>query len=442
MMPPCYAILLFRRESMSKKWKIETQAIQGGYDPKPGDPRVVTICQSTTFKYDSADYVAKLFDLEVAGHFYTRLGNPTTDAFEKKIAMMEGGVAALGTSSGQAATTLSIFNICQAGQHFITASTLYGGTYNLFASTLPKMGIEVSFVDPEASAEDIIKAFCPNTRAIFAETIGNPGLNVLDFEKFSAVAREKKVPLIIDSTFATPYLCRPFDFGANIIVHSTTKYIDGHATSVGGVIVDGGNFDWNNGNYPELTEPDSSYHGLQYVKTFGPAAYIIKARVQLMRDLGVTPGPMNSFMFNQGLQTLPLRMQRHSDNALAVASFLESHPAVSWVSYPGLPSHPSYARAQKYLPKGCSGVLTFGIKGGAQAGKIFMESCQLIALVVHVGDARSCVLHPASTTHRQLSEEQQISSGVTPDLIRLSVGIEHVDDIIEDIDQALAKSQK
>jgi len=427
---------------MSKNWKIETQAIQGGYDPKPGDPRVVTICQSTTFKYDSADYVAKLFDLEVAGHFYTRLGNPTTDAFEKKIAMMEGGVASLGTSSGQAATTLSIFNICQSGEHFVTASTLYGGTYNLFASTLPKMGIEVTFVDPEAPTDEILKAFRPNTRALFAETIGNPGLNVLDFEKFSAIAKEKKVPLIIDSTFATPYLCRPFDFGANIIVHSTTKYIDGHATSVGGVIVDGGNFNWDNGNYPELTEPDSSYHGLQYVKTFGPAAYIIKARVQLMRDLGTTPAPMNSFMFNQGLQTLPLRMQRHSDNALTVAKFLESHPAVSWVNYPGLSSHPSFERAKKYLPKGCSGVLTFGIRGGAPAGKIFMESCNLIALVVHVGDARSCVLHPASTTHRQLSEEQQISSGVTPDLIRLSVGIEHVDDIIEDIEQALSRSQK
>jgi O-acetylhomoserine (thiol)-lyase len=427
---------------MSKNWKIETQAIQGGYDPKPGDPRVVTICQSTTFKYDSADHVAKLFDLEVAGHFYTRIGNPTTDAFEQKIALMEGGVAALGTSSGQAATTLSIFNICQAGQHFITASTLYGGTYNLFSATLPKMGIEVTFVDPEAPADEILKAFRPNTRALFAETIGNPGLNILDFAKFSAIAQEKKVPLIIDSTFATPYLCRPFDFGANVIVHSTTKYIDGHATSVGGVIVDGGNFDWAGGNFPELTEPDNSYHGLQYVKTFGPAAYIVKARVQLMRDLGVTPAPMNSFMFNQGLQTLPLRMQRHSDNALVVAKFLEQHPAVSWVKYPGLASHPSYELAQKYLPKGCSGVLTFGIKGGAAAGKKFMECCKLIALVVHVGDARSCVLHPASTTHRQLTAEQQISSGVTPDLIRLSVGIEHESDIIADIDQALAASQK
>ena len=427
---------------MSTQWKIETQAVQGAYAPKPGEPRVVTICQSTTFKYDSAEYMAKLFDLEVPGHFYTRLGNPTSEAFEQKLAMMEGGVGALATSAGQAATTLSIFNICQAGQHFVTASTLYGGTYNLFASTLPKMGIEVTFVDPEASIDEILKAFRPNTRALFAETIGNPGLNVLDFAKFSAIAKEKNVPLIIDSTFATPYLCRPFEHGANIVVHSATKYIDGHATSVGGAIVDGGNFDWEGGNYPELTEPDTSYHGLQYVKTFGPAAYIVKARVQLMRDLGMTPAPMNSFLFNQGLHTLPLRMQRHSDNALAVARFLESHPSVSWVKYPGLESHPSHDRALKYLPLGASGVLTFGIKGGAAAGKIFMESCKLVALVVHVGDARSCVLHPASTTHRQLTEEQQNASGVTPDLIRLSVGIEHRDDIIADIDQALALSQK
>uniref|UniRef100_A0A831UDW7 O-succinylhomoserine sulfhydrylase n=1 Tax=Geobacter metallireducens TaxID=28232 RepID=A0A831UDW7_GEOME len=427
---------------MSSSWKIETQAIQGGYTPKSGDPRVVTICQSTTFKYDSADHVTKLFDLEESGYFYTRIGNPTTDAFEQKLAIMEGGVGALATSAGQAATTLSIFNICQAGQHFVTASTLYGGTYNLFACTLPKMGIEVTFVDPEAPADEILAAFRPNTKALFAETIGNPGLNVLDFEKFSAIAREKGVPLIIDSTFATPYLCRPFEHGANIVVHSATKYIDGLATSVGGVIVDGGNFDWGNGLFPELTEPDPSYHGLQYVKTFGSQAYIVKARVQLMRDIGTTPSPFNSFLFTNGLQTLPLRMQRHSDNALALARFLESHPSVSWVKYPGLPSHPSFERAKKYLPRGCSGVLTFGIKGGAEAGKKFMEACRLVALVVHVGDARSCVLHPASTTHRQLTPEQQAASGVTPDLIRLSVGIEHIDDIIADVDQALAASQK
>jgi len=427
---------------MNKNWKIETLAVQGGYEPKSGEARIVPIVQSTTFKYDNAAQVTRLFDLEEAGFFYTRLANPTTDAFEQKIAQMEGGVGALATSAGQAATTLSLFNICQAGQHFVTASTLYGGTYNLFACTLPKMGIEVTFVDPEAPAEEILKAFRPNTRALFAETIGNPGLNVLDFAKFSAIAQEQQVPLIIDSTFATPYLCRPFEHGANIVIHSATKYIDGHATSVGGVIVDGGNFNWDNGRYPELTEPDVSYHGLQYVKSFGPLAYIIKARVQLMRDLGATPAPMNSFLFNHGLHTLPLRMQRHSENALAVARFLESHPSVSWVCYPGLASHPSHERAKKYLPKGCSGVLTFGIKGGAEAGKKFMEATKLIALVVHVGDARSCVLHPASTTHRQLSEEQQISSGVAPDLIRLSVGIENAEDIIADIDQALAVSQK
>jgi O-acetylhomoserine (thiol)-lyase len=426
---------------MDKSWKIETLAIQGGYEPKAGEARIVPIVQSTTFKYDDADYVAKLFDLEVPGFFYTRLGNPTADAFEKKIAQMEGGVAALATSSGQAAITLAMLNICSAGQHIVSASTLYGGTYNLFSSTLPKLGIEVTFVNPDATAEEIAKAFRPTTRALYAETIGNPGMNVLDFEKFAAVAKAQQVPLVIDNTMATPYLCRPFDLGANIVVHSATKYIDGHATSLGGVIVDGGNFNWDNGKFPELVEPDASYHGMQYLKTFGPAAYIIKARVQLMRDLGATVAPMNAFLFNLGLHTLPLRMQRHSENALALAHHLESHPCVSWVCYPGLTSHPSNARALQYLPKGASGVLTFGIKGGAAAGKRFMEACRLVALVVHVGDARSCVLHPASTTHRQLTEEQQLSSGVSPDLIRLSVGIEHIDDLIADVDQALAISQ-
>ncbi len=426
---------------MDANWKIETLAIQGGYEPKAGEPRIVPIVQSTTFKYDSADYVAKLFDLEVPGYFYTRLANPTADAFEQKIAQMEGGVAALATASGQAAISLAIMNICRAGQHIVSASTLYGGTYNLFSSTLPKFGIEVTFVNPDASAEEIAAAFRPNTRALYAESIGNPGMNVLDFEKFSAVATAQQVPLIIDNTMATPYLCRPLAWGANIVVHSATKYIDGHATSVGGVIVDGGNFNWGNGKFPELVEPDTSYHGIQYVKTFGPAAYAVKARVQLMRDLGPTVAPMNAFLFYHGLQTLPLRMQRHSENALALARHLEKHPCVSWVCYPGLESHPSHSRAQKYLPKGASGLLTFGIKGGAVAGKKFMEACRLIALVVHVGDARSCVLHPASTTHRQLTEEQQISTGVSPDLIRLSVGIEHSDDLIADLDQALAASQ-
>ncbi len=425
---------------MDPKWKIETLAVQGGYEPKATEPRILPIIQSTTYKYDRAEHVAQLFDLDAADHMYTRISNPTTAGFETKIAQMEGGVGALATSSGQAATSLAILNICRSGQHVVSASTLYGGTYSLFANTLPKLGVEVSFVDPEADVAAIKAAFRPETRALFAETIGNPGLNVLDFQKFSAVAREMGVPLIIDSTFATPYLCRPLEHGANIVIHSATKYIDGHATSVGGVIVDGGNFDWGNGRYPELTEPDSSYHGLRYVEKFGPLAYIVKARVQLMRDLGTTPAPMNSFLFNLGLETLPLRMERHSQNALRLAQHLSQHPQVSWVNYPGLPGHPSFERTGRYLPLGASGVLTFGIKGGVEAGRRFMEGVKLIALVVHVGDARSCVLHPASTTHRQLSEAQQKASGVTPDLIRISVGIENIDDIIADVDQALAAS--
>ncbi len=429
---------------MDKNWKIETLAIQGGYEPKAGEPRIVPIVQSTTFKYDNADYVARLFDLDpdAPGFFYTRLGNPTADAFEKKIAQMEGGVAALATSSGQAAITLAILNICRQGQHIVAASTLYGGTYNLFSATLPKFGIETTFINPDASIEEIRAAFRPETRLLYAETIGNPSMNVLDFEKFSQIAKAEQVPLVIDNTMATPYLCRPFEHGADIVVHSATKFIDGHATSVGGVIVDGGTFKWDNGKFPELVEPDDSYHGMQYLKEFGRAAYIVKSRVQLMRDLGPTVAPMNAFLFYHGLQTLPLRMQRHSENALALSRHLEKHPAVSWVCYPGLESHPSHLRAIRYLPKGAGGVLTFGIKGGAPAGKKFMEACKLIALVVHVGDARSSVLHPASTTHRQLTEEQQISSGVSPDLIRLSVGIEHIDDIVADLDQALAISQK
>ncbi|PLY02416.1 MAG: O-acetylhomoserine aminocarboxypropyltransferase [Desulfuromonas sp.] len=426
---------------MSDSWRIETQAIQSGYAPEAGDPRIPTICQSTTYKFDSAEHVAKLFDLDLPDPMYTRISNPTWAAFEGKIAAMEGGVAALATSSGQAATSIALLNIAQAGQHVISASTLYGGTYSLFANTLPKLGIEVTFVDPEADLETLKAAARPETRCIFAETIGNPGLNVLDFEKFSKLSNELQLPLIIDNTFATPYLCRPFEHGAHIVIHSATKYIDGHATSVGGVIVDGGNFDWNNGKFPELTEPDSSYHGLRYTEKFGNLGYIVKARVQYMRDLGMSLGPMNAFMFNQGLQTLPLRMERHSSNALEIGQYLEQHELVEWVNYPGLESHPSYALGQKYLPLGQSGVLTFGIKGGVEAGRRFMEACKLIALVVHVGDARSCVLHPASTTHRQLSEEQQISSGVLPDLIRLSVGIEHIEDIKADIDQALRASQ-
>jgi len=426
---------------MSKSWRIETQAVQGSYAPKSTEPRIPTICQSTTFKYDSAEHVAKLFDLDLPDHFYTRLSNPTTEAFEQKIALMEGGVGALATSSGQAATSLSILNICRSGQHVVTASTLYGGTYSLFANTFPKLGIEVTFVDPQASLDDLKKAFRPETRCLFAETIGNPGLNVLDFEKFSALARTMGVPLIVDNTFATPVLCRPFDHGADIVIHSATKYIDGHATSLGGVIVDSGRFDWTSGRFPELTDPDTSYHGLRYVEKFGPLAYIIKARAQYMRDIGPTPAPMNSFLFNHGLTTLPLRIKQHSSNALTVARHLEKHPMVTWVNYPGLESHPSYPHSRRYLPAGQSGVLTFGIRGGREAGIRFMESCKLIALVVHVGDARSCVLHPASTTHRQLTDEQQIASGVAPDLIRLSVGIENIVDILADIDHALKASQ-
>lgn len=426
---------------MKDQWRIETQAVQGNYSPKPTEPRTPAICQSTTFKYDSAEHMASLFDLDSLDPMYTRIGNPTTSAFEEKIAMMEGGVAALATSSGQAASAFALLNICQAGQHVVSASTLYGGTYSLFANTLPKLGVEVTFVDPEASLEELKQAFRPETRCVFAETIGNPGLNVLDFEKFSTLAQSMEVPLIVDSTFATPYLCKPLEHGANIVIHSATKYIDGHGTAVGGVIVDGGNFDWTNGKFPELTEPDSSYHGLRYTEKFGNFAYIVKARVQYMRDLGATPAPQNAFLFNHGLTTLPLRMERHSSNALEIAEFLEQHPSVSWVSYPGLKSHPSNELAQKYLPKGASGVLTFGIKGGREAGIKFMEGCKLIALVVHVGDARSCVLHPASTTHRQLTEEQQVASGVSPDLIRLSIGIEHSADLIADIEQALEASQ-
>jgi len=427
---------------MENNWKIETQAVQGTYAPKPTEPRIPAICQSTTFKYTSADHVAKLFDLDLADHMYSRISNPTTEALEGKIALLEGGVGALATSSGQAAISGAILNICQAGQHIVAASTLYGGTYSLFANTFPKMGIEVTFVDPEANIDELKKAFRPETRCLYAETIGNPNVNVLDFDKFSALAKQMDVPLMIDNTFATPYLCKPLELGANIVVHSTTKYFDGHATSLGGVIVDGGSFNWGNGKFPEMTEADPSYHGLKYTEKFGSQAYIVKARVQYMRDLGCCPAPQNSFLIDHGLTTLPLRMERHSSNAQKIAEYLEQHPAVAKVSYPGLKSHPSHPLACKYLAKGCSGVMTFEIKGGQNAGKKFMEACQLIALVIHVADARSGVLHPASTTHRQLSAEQQLSAGVDPGMIRLSIGIEHIDDLILDIEQALAASQK
>lgn len=422
---------------MNNNWKKGTICIQGGYTPKSGEARVLPIYQSTTYKYDDPDEVAALFDLKAEGHMYSRISNPTVDAFEKKVAALEGGVGALAVASGQSATALSILNICKSGQNIIAVSTLYGGTYTLLSTTLKKLGIDVSFIDPDASEEEILKHFDENTRAIFGETIGNPGLNVLDFEKFSNVAKKMEVPFIVDNTISTPYLCNPLKFGANIIVHSTTKYIDGHATSVGGIIVDGGNFNWDNGKYPELTEPDPSYHGIKYVEKFGNCGYIVKARVQLLRDLGVCASPFNAFLFNLGLETLHLRMERHSENALKLARFLEKHEKASWVSYPLIESHSTYDLAKKYLPNGASGILTFGVKGDIEAGKTFIRNLKLAALVVHLGDARTSVLHPASTTHRQLTEEQQISSGVYPDLIRVSVGIEDIDDIIEDFDQAL-----
>lgn len=420
-------------------WKLETLAVQAGYTPNNSEARVLPLIQSTTYKYNSADHVADLFDLKAAGHMYSRISNPTVEALEKKIAEMEGGSAALALSSGQSAITAAILNIASVGDHIVSSTTLYGGTYNLFENTLKKFGIEVSFVDPFATPEKIESAFRKNTKALYAETIGNPNMNVLDFEKFSNISQKMKVPLIIDNTFPTPFLNRPFEHGADIVIHSTTKYIDGHATSVGGIIVEKGDFNWNNGKFSDFTQPDSTYHGISYWKTFPNTAFTIKARVQLLRDLGFAMAPMNAFLTAQGAQTLHLRMERHSENALGLAQFLEEHPSVEWVHYPLLKSNPSYELAQKYLPRGASGVLSFGIKGSVEAGKKFIDSVKLANLVVHVGDIRTSVIHPASTTHRQLSDEEQTASGVTPEMIRVSVGIEHMDDIKEDFDQALKK---
>lgn len=426
---------------MNSKWNKETICLQGGYQPKVGEPRIVPIVQSTTYLYEEPDQLARIFDLTEPGHMYSRISNPTVAALEEKVALLEGGVGAVATSSGQAATTLAILNICKAGEHILAASTLYGGTHTLFSTTMKKLGIEISFVHPDLSVEEILLQSRPETRAIFAETIGNPDLNVLDFAKFSEAAKRLGVPLIVDNTLATPFLCQPFRHGAHIVVHSTTKYIDGHATSVGGLIVDGGNFDWENGKFPELTEPDPAYHGLRYVAQFGKLAYITKARVQLLRDLGFCLSPFNAFLQNLGLETLHLRMERHSENALRLAEYLQTDQKVSWVKYPKLSSHPDYALAERYLPHGAGGIITFGIRGGAAAGKELIRHLQLTALVIHLGDARTSLLHPASTTHRQLSEEQLVKAGVTPDLIRLSVGIEHIDDIIEDFAQALEQVQ-
>lgn len=418
--------------------KIETKCIQSGYSPKNGEPRVMPIVQSTTYKYESTQTMGDLFDLKEDGYFYTRLANPTCGFVEAKIADLEGGVGAMLTSAGQAATLIAIMNICHAGDHVVSASAIYGGTFNLFNVTLKKFGIDFTFVDASADYEELKKAMKPNTKAVFGESVSNPSLDVLDFEKFAKLAHEHNVPFIVDNTFPTPYLCRPFEYGADIIVHSTSKYMDGHATALGGVIVDSGNFDWTNGKFPEFTEPDESYHGVVYTEHFGKAAFIAKARVQLLRDLGSTPAPQNAFLLNLGLETLHLRMDRHCSNALTLAKWLEAHPKVSWVNYPKLDSSNYKALADKYFPKGVGGVISFGVKGGREAAVKVMDSLKLAAIVCHVADARTSVLHPASSTHRQLTDKQLEECGVTPDLIRLSVGIENIDDIIADFDQALS----
>ena len=424
---------------MAKQFKPETLCVQAGWTPKKGEPRVLPIYQSTTFKYDTSEQMARLFDLEDSGYFYTRLQNPTNDAVAAKIAALEGGVAAMLTSSGQAANFYAIFNICQAGDHFVCSSAIYGGTFNLFGVTMKKLGIDVTFVNPDASEEEISAAFKPNTKALFGETISNPSLEVLDIEKFARIAHSHGVPLIVDNTFPTPINCRPFEWGADIVVHSTTKYMDGHATSVGGCIVDSGNFDWEKyaDKFPGLTTPDESYHGVIYTQRFGKGAYITKATSQLMRDLGSVQSPENAFLINLGLETLALRMERHCSNALAVAKFLEQNEHVAWVNYADLESSKYHALQQKYMPNGTCGVVSFGLKGDRATAVKFMDHLKMIAIVTHVADARTSVLHPASHTHRQLSDEQLAEAGVQPDLIRLSVGIENVADIIDDIQQAL-----
>ena len=421
------------------KRSMETTCIQGGWQPKNGEARILPIYQSTTFKYSTSEQMGRLFDLEENGYFYTRLANPTNDAVADKIRELEGGAAAMLTSSGQAANFYAVFNICGAGDHLVCSATVYGGTSNLFVVTMKKMGIDVTLVDPDAPEEEIEKAIRPNTKCIFGESIANPALVVLDLEKFARIAHRNGIPFIVDNTFATPINCRPFEWGADIVTHSTTKYMDGHAMTVGGCIVDSGNFDWeaHADKFPGLTTPDESYHGIIYTKKFGKAAYITKATAQVMRDLGSIPSPQNSFLLNIGLETLHLRMPRHCENAQKVAEYLQSREDVAWINYPGLENDKYHALAQKYMPNGTCGVISFGLKGGRQAAGEFMDKLKLAAIVTHVADARTCVLHPASHTHRQLSDEQLREAGVDPSLIRLSVGIENVDDIIEDIRQAL-----
>ncbi|TAH64298.1 MAG: O-acetylhomoserine aminocarboxypropyltransferase/cysteine synthase, partial [Anaerolineaceae bacterium] len=417
-------------------YHIDTKCIQSGYEPKNGEARVLPIYQSTTYKYDSAEHVGKLFDLAETGFFYTRLSNPTVDSVERKIADLEGGIGAMCTSSGQSASMVAILNLCSSGDHIISSGTIYGGTINLFAVTLTRLGIECTFVDPDASLEELQKEIKENTKLVFAETIANPSLVVADIEKLAKFAHDNDLPLMIDNTFATPINCRPIEYGADIVIHSTSKYMDGHAVALGGVIIDSGNFNWDNGKFPGLSTPDDSYHGMVYTRDCKNAAYITKARVQLMRDMGMAPSPNNAFLLNLGLETLHLRMDRHCSNAMSVAEYLDKHNMVSWVNYPGLKDNKYYDLAQKYMPKGTCGVISFGIKGGREEAMKFMDNLKLAAIVVHVADARTSVLHPASTTHRQLSDQQLNECGITPDMIRMSIGIENVEDIIADIEQA------
>lgn len=420
------------------QYEFETKCIQSGYHPENGQPRTLPIYQSTTYKYDDAQALGKLFDLEADGHMYSRISNPTVAAVEEKIADLEGGVGAMLTSSGQAATFLAIFNICSHGQNFISLNNIYGGSINLFSVTLARMGIEVRYATDDMTDEQLEALFDENTRLVFGETVANPALTVLDISRYADLAHKHHVPLVVDNTFATPYLCRPFEFGADIVTHSTSKYMDGHANVIGGCIVDSGNFDWSvDGKYPELTEPDESYHGVVYTKQFGKAAYITKARTQLMRDFGCTPQPLAAYLLNLGLESMALRVQRHSENALAVAKFLETQDKVLWVNYPMLESSPYHELAVKYLPNGGPGVVSFGVKGGREAAMKLMNSLKLAQIVVHVADARTCVLHPASTTHRQLTDEQLAAAGIGPEFIRFSVGIENVADILADLQQAL-----
>lgn len=420
-------------------YKTSTVCVQGGYEPKNGEPRVVPIIQSTTFKYESSEQMGNLFDLKEAGYFYTRLANPTNDAVANKICQLEGGVAAILTSSGQAANFYAILNIANAGDHIISTSAIYGGTYNLIAHTMKQMGIETTFVDPEITAEELATKFQPNTKLVFGETLSNPSLSVLDLEKFADAAHKHGVPLIVDNTFPTPIFCKPFEWGVDIVTHSTTKYMNGTANSVGGAVVDSGNFDWtkHSDKFPGLTTPDETYHGTVYTESFGKAAYIVKMTTNLMRDLGSIPSPQNAFYLGIGLETLHLRMERHFQNALTLAKYLENHPKISWVSFSGLENDSQHELAEKYLPNGSCGVIAFGVKGGREAAIKFMDSLKLAAIVTHVADSRTCVLHPASTTHRQMNDEELAAAGISQDLVRMSVGIEDIDDIIADVDQAL-----